>query len=197
MSYLFLSAHTDDAEFAAGGTIARMAEEGHDVHVVAFSYCGNTKLKQEMEKACKHLGASRVIILNYEVRNFNKDRQGVLDNMIALRNQIKPHTVFTFSASDTHQDHSVIHDESIRAFKHCNLFGYNFPHNNIGASLSNTFVKLSGEHVNKKVQALSYYKSQKARAYMSDDYTISSLICNGVICGHAYAEAFNTIRKIV
>ena len=37
MNILALSPHTDDAELGAGGTLARFAEEGHTVTVVAFS----------------------------------------------------------------------------------------------------------------------------------------------------------------
>ena len=34
---LVLSPHTDDAELGCGGTIAKLVEEGWDVHVIYFS----------------------------------------------------------------------------------------------------------------------------------------------------------------
>ena len=36
---LVVAPHTDDAEFGCGGTIARMIDEGLDVHIAAFSAC--------------------------------------------------------------------------------------------------------------------------------------------------------------
>ena len=36
---LVLAPHTDDGELGAGGSIARWADEGHDIHYVAFSAC--------------------------------------------------------------------------------------------------------------------------------------------------------------
>ena len=37
MRILVLAPHTDDGEFGCGGSIARFASEGNEVHYVAFS----------------------------------------------------------------------------------------------------------------------------------------------------------------
>ena len=39
MNIMAIGAHPDDIEFGCGGTIARMIDEGLDVHIAAFSAC--------------------------------------------------------------------------------------------------------------------------------------------------------------
>ena len=55
---LILSPHTDDAELGAGGTIARLLEEGKDIEYVVFSGCEtsvpNGMPKDTLRKECKH-----------------------------------------------------------------------------------------------------------------------------------------------
>lgn len=195
MNYLFISAHTDDAEFGAGATISRLAEEGNTIHVIAFSYCGNTELKDQMLISCNKLGVNgEIVIMDYEVRVFNENRQGILNEMIAIRKTLDIDTVFTFSQYDIHQDHHVIYEETLRAFKNINIYGYDFPHNNFKFS-SDCFFKVGKRHLDKKILALKAYKSQQYRAYMSKEFIMSNAIYRGLQAGRKGSECFEAGRK--
>lgn len=197
MNYLFLSAHTDDAEFGAGATILRLIEEGNIIHIIAFSYCGNKVLKNEMLLACKRLGINgEIIISNNKARVFNENRQGILHQMLAIKKNLDIDTVFTFSKYDIHQDHKVIYEESLRAFKDCSIYGYDFPHNNFEFS-SDSFFKIEKRHLVKKILALKEYKSQQYRPYMDEEFIISNAIYRGLQAGSKYAECFEVIRQII
>jgi LmbE family N-acetylglucosaminyl deacetylase len=124
---LVLAPHTDDAELGCGGTLSRLLEEGASISVAAFSTAQeslppgapSTLTRDEFLEAMRLLGVPRehVLIYDYPVRNFPAHRQALLEELVQLRQRIKPDTVFLPSASDIHQDHQVIAAEGLRAFK--------------------------------------------------------------------------------
>ena len=134
---LVLAPHTDDGELGAGGYIHKSVESGADVTYVAFSDCKESvpkgfkknTLSQECRDATNLLGIQDVRILEFSVRRFFEYRQDILDILIDLRNELNPDEVLTPSTFDIHQDHSVITNEAIRAFKHRTMLGYELPWN--------------------------------------------------------------------
>lgn len=195
MRVLFLSAHTDDAELGCGGTMARLLEEGATVKSVSFCYCGREDLKKEYVESMDSMLIYDRILLNNEVRNFHKNRQGILDNLVSIKNDFCPDIVFVHCNNDIHQDHKVIYEETIRAFKHCTIYGYELPWNNLSFNTT-SFFKLKERHLNKKTDSLNKYKSQSHRNYMNKDFIYSLARVRGVQIGCEYAEAFELIRLI-
>ena len=204
---LVLSPHTDDGEIAAGGAIVRFIEERKNVCYVAFSSCEasipqdfpSDTLKVECEASTKILGivSERVTLLNYEVRTFPSHRQEILEDMVKLNEEIKPDLVLVPSSSDLHQDHQVIHNEALRAFKmSSSIWGYEHPWNNLTFT-TDVFVKLEERHVAKKVEALSQYKSQDFRPYFDEKYIRALAYTRGAQVDFAYAEAFELVRLLV
>jgi N-acetylglucosamine malate deacetylase 1 len=201
---LVLAPHTDDGELGAGASLAKWVSEGREVKYIAFSDCASSlppdlpadTLVSECRKATATLGIHDVSILDFTVRRFAEKRQAVLDRLIAIRDEWGPETVLIPAASDIHQDHQVIHQEALRAFKGANLLGYELPWNN--PSFSPTcFVRLTQKEVQKKWSALAHYASQSIRAYMSEDIVLSLARVRGVQCGHPLAEAFEVYRILV
>jgi len=203
---LVLAPHTDDGELGCGGTIAKLVDEKKQVFYVAFSSAeksipkGLPKdiLKKEIKRVMKILGLPErnLILLNYEARNFPQYRQEILEDMVKLNQKIKPDLVFLPSTYDTHQDHQVISQEGFRAFKKVSLLGYELPWNNLTFSTEG-FIILKEKDIQKKIKALSCYKSQSAKFYMSGDFIKSLAKTRGVQIGVPYAEAFEVIRWII
>jgi N-acetylglucosamine malate deacetylase 1 len=202
---LILAPHTDDGELGCGGSIARFATNKKEVHYAAFSDCKRSlpaglppdTLEKECKKAIHTLGMhpSKLLLYDFEVREFTQKRQEILQEMISLNKYIQPELVFVPGATDIHQDHQVIHNEALRAFKHSSIFGYELPWNQsrFNATL---FVKLTAEEIDKKVKALSAYQSQSHRNYMQEDFIRSLAKVRGVQCNSEYAEAFEVYRMI-
>ena len=136
---LVLAPHTDDGELGAGATISKLKAEGARIHYVAFSTCEESlpnglpkdTLSIEVKAATKELGVDtkNLHILDFKVRYFPRDRQEILEKLIELRSSISPDLVLLPSSTDVHQDHQVIHQEGVRAFKHINVLGYELPWN--------------------------------------------------------------------
>ena len=203
---LVLSPHTDDGELGCGGSIAKLVEEGKEVYYVALSACEKSVpegyppdiLKKEVKKAIRVLGIenSNLLLFDFEVREFPLLRQKILDTLIEIREEISPDTVFTPSSFDTHQDHRVTREETLRAFKKCTILGYEQPWNNITFDTT-AFIRLEERHIIKKVEALNCYESQKDRAYLNEEFIRSLARTRGVQINSDYAEAFEVIRWII
>lgn len=203
---LVLAPHTDDGEFGCGGTIARFLEEGKEVHYAAFSACEDSVpsdfpkdiLKKELRQAMKVLGVKResIHIYEYQVRTFPQRRQEILDDLIALREDIKPDLVFLPSQQDIHQDHHTIAMEGLRAFRYVSILGYEVPWNNISFNTL-SFVLLKDKHLERKIKALGAYKSQAFRNYANEQFIRSLAITRGTQIASVYAEAFEVIRWVI
>ncbi len=193
---LVLSPHTDDAELGCGGTIARLVEEGQQVHVSAFSAAHDTiRLTQEFLAAMKVLGVTNPELSMVPVREFSEHRQHILDTLIALRERLHPQLVLLPSHRDVHQDHQVIHAEAMRAFKDVSCWGYELPWNH-RTFTTEVFVGLERQHVDRKWEALQRYESQTERPYFCLSFIESLARVRGLQVGREYAEAFDVIRMV-
>ena len=104
------SPHPDDAEFAMGGTIAKMAESGWEVVIVDLTDgeptpLGTKQLRQEeAEKASRILGVEKRICLDMP----NRYLQANLENRRKLAEIIRlhqPDLIFGPVVPDYHPDH--------------------------------------------------------------------------------------------
>jgi len=207
-SILIISPHTDDAELGCGGSIAKFVEMGKDVHLLACSSAEKSipegfetnSTKNEMIEACKILGLkeNNLKILDFETRVFPQHRQEILDDLIKIRNEINPEIVMVPSLKDTHQDHQVITNESLRAFKKSSLsiYGYEQPWNCFTFD-TNTFVELEEHHIEKKIEALKQYRSQSIKEYFDNEFIKGLARTRGVTIGKKYAESFEVIKQII
>ena len=200
---LILAPHTDDAEFGCGGTIVKLLEQKNEVYCVAFSACKQSVLKNfpsdilitEVKNASNILGLKKenLILLDFEVRTFNFKRQEILDEILQIKKLIEPDFVFIPSINDLHQDHYTIAQEGLRAFKFCNILSYELPWNNISFNTS-CFSILTDFHIQKKIEAISEYKSQKHKNYSSPDFIKSLARVRGTQINTKYAECFELLR---
>ncbi len=202
---LVLAPHTDDGELGCGGTIAKFCDEGREVFYAAFCLCAKSlpanlppdTLEKECKKATAVLGvkASNLLLFNYEVRELPQSRQHILEELLQLNKKINPDMVLLPAVSDVHQDHQVIHQEGLRAFKNTTFVGYELPWNNYSFR-TNFFMRLTKNQLKKKTEALKEYKSQSHRNYMQEDFIQSLAKVRGVQCNNMYAEAFEIYKLI-
>jgi N-acetylglucosamine malate deacetylase 1 len=203
---LVLAPHTDDGELGCGGTIAKLCEEGKEVFYAAFCLCAKSlpanlpanTLELECKQATTILGIkpANLVLFNYEVRELPQARQIILEELLKLNKDINPDMVLLPAASDVHQDHQVIHQEGMRAFKNITFAGYELPWNNYSFRTS-FFNRLQENHITKKIESLKAYQSQAHRNYMQEDFTRSLATVRGVQCNSKYAEAFEIYKLIV
>lgn len=205
-SALVLAPHTDDGEFGCGATIAKLCALGVNVKYIAFSAAEQSVpaglprdiLRHEVMEATHALGLSPadVCVLRYPVREFPSYRQEILEDLIKIKKQLDPSIVFCPSVHDIHQDHRIIAEEAIRAFKDRTILGYEMPWNNLSVDTT-CFVVLNGEDVKKKIAALNCYMSQNFRNYVNSEFISSLAQVRGTQIGVEFAEVFEVIRLVL
>jgi len=194
MKVLVLSGHTDDGCFSMGGTIAKHVRLGHEVKEVCFSFVDRTDLVEEFNEY-KTLFGIKGFAHNFEVRNFGRDRQQILDKMLQIKESYKPDLVFIPCGADIHQDHQQIYKESLRCFKYCSILGYILEWNVFKID-SDVFSVLEKEDIEKKIQGIKCFKSQDWRDYFDGDKFIELAKHYGGKVGKQYAEIFEAIRIV-
>ena len=110
--YLFVVAHPDDEVLAAGGTIRKLAQQGHQVYVCIMNSVSDIRCKdsetmiEDMMRTHKMLGVHAVFIGDFETMKFNVTPQIKLVAFIedAIK-RCQPDVVFTHHPSDLHNDH--------------------------------------------------------------------------------------------
>jgi LmbE family N-acetylglucosaminyl deacetylase len=202
---LVLAPHTDDAELGCGGTMARWIDEGSSMYTAVFSTADKSlppdskpyRMKDECHLALDEIGVpeDNRFIYDYPVRELGYHRQEVLEQMIELAENISPDVVLVPSGSDLHQDHGIVFQESLRAFRTLTMMGYELPWNHITFS-TQAFVVLNASHLHRKWVALTKYESQIeiARPYFRYEAIEAIARVRGLQVKSEYAEAYELIR---
>ncbi|MBI0582834.1 MAG: PIG-L family deacetylase [Methanomassiliicoccus sp.] len=203
---LLLSPHTDDVELGCGGSVAKFIEQGHEILWIAFSVAEDSlpagmpkdTLAREFEKVVQGygLGEEQREILGFRVRHMSEHRQEVLDHLVKIRSKFSPDIVIGPSMHDYHQDHQVVANEMVRAFKSSSsIISYELPWNNVRFD-SQLFVPLEERHMQRKWDALQEYRSQMVnhRGYFEREFIFGMARMHGVQCNNTFAEAFEVIR---
>ncbi len=205
---LILAPHTDDAEIGCGGTIAKLIEAGREVFWAVFSRASVLKqfssnpdiVLKELKQSAKVMGIKpeNLIIYKYPVRHLLKYRQDILEEMVNnLKKNINPDLVIVPSLNDIHQDHFIIAQEGLRAFKNTTILSYEIPWNNLTFNTT-CFIYLEKRHIKKKAIAIGKYKSQSHRLFIKKkDFAENLARTRGVQIGTEYAEAFEVVRLIL
>lgn len=204
---LALGAHTDDIELGCGATLNRWRRGGAVIMTMAFSRAELSRpvatpvdiLEREYRAAMSSLGIDPSLVRcgSLPVRTFSDHRQEILDTMIELRREFNPDLVVTMSQHDTHQDHTVVHQESVRAFRNRGLIGYQSPWNQ-RVLAANLFVSLDRKDVEAKISMLDCYQTQHDldRPYVQRASLEATMRFYGVQSGHTFAEAFEVLSLV-
>lgn len=203
---LILAPHTDDAELGCGGSIAKFIKEGKNIFWVVFSTADESlpsdlpkdTLANEFKKVTKNLGLKRgnFEIYHFPVRKLSEHRQEVLEELVKIRKSFKPDLVIGPSLNDFHQDHMVVANEMIRAYKSSsNIICYELPWNHIQFN-TQLFIELTDEFINTKIKMMNMYKSQfyLKRTYFSKDFIKGLARTRASQIGLKFAEAFEVVR---
>lgn len=209
-------AHPDDETLGAGGTLAKLCDEGYEVHI-AIAATGITsrddsdssslalhKLEQDLVKAAGVLGvpANRVTLGAF--RDNQMDSYPLLEIikwLEAIIRSLDPQVLITHHRYCTNIDHQICHEAAVVATrpnveKQINLLccevpsstGYLRP----AAFEPNLYVRLNRDNLDAKLNAMKAYESERRAApHPRSDRVLEALaIVRGSESGFDYAEAF-------
>jgi LmbE family N-acetylglucosaminyl deacetylase len=225
MNILVVAAHPDDEVLGCGGTIARLASEGHDVYILILGEGITSRyddpkqadqklldvLHKRAEEAGALLGAKHVMLAGFPDNRF--DTVALLDIIKVIEKRIdelKPEIVYTQNGGDLNIDHQRTFRAVLTATRpmaNCpvkRVYAYE-----VGSSTEWAFQQFSPVfHPNvftdiiatleKKISAMQMYDSE-ARVFphpRSFDALRAQARRWGSVSGVPAAEAFVLVREI-
>ena len=197
---LFLGAHPDDIELGCGALLAAIVGKAEIRCVTLSDNQQDPELEnlvnehyRSMEVLGLHEGSIR--LERFETRTFTRDRQEILEHLYGLDQEFQPEIVFAHSPSDIHQDHAVVTQESLRAFRGKTVLGFDVLRSSYGF-FPQFIVEIEEEHVTKKIAALAEYKTYGDRYYFDPEVIRSTLVRHGAIAERPYGEGFDILRVV-
>jgi N-acetylglucosamine malate deacetylase 1 len=197
---LFLGAHPDDIELGCGALLHHIVKQ---TDVLCVTLSDNQKnpdlqnVKNEHYVSMSVLGVPRekIILGPFTTRIFRDARQDILEYFLKLGRDFKPDLIFVHSKQDVHQDHNTMTDEALRAFRGTTVLGFDVVRSSYGF-FPHFLVEVTGEDVNKKIEALSCYETYHDRYYFNSDLTRSIMVRHGALAERPFAEGFDILRIV-
>ena len=211
-SALFFSPHNDDEVLGAGGTLAKLKDEGYSIFVCEVT-AGPTfeRLKTEAAGADRVIGTEKRIFLNEKACCVNRiPAAELIDRFSGVLKETEPEIVFLSHCGDLHSDHRAVTEAAMVALRPmsapfvkkiyaCETLSeteWSIPRT--GSSfVPDTWSDIS-RYLDRKIDALKCYQSQlKAFPHPRSVEAVRALAAyRGSTIGAAAAEAFQTIRSI-
>jgi LmbE family N-acetylglucosaminyl deacetylase len=188
-SIVAFGAHPDDIEIGMGGTVAKLARNGYDVHLVIATLPNFTKIDIKEQRRQEAIVSAKI--------TFGRKFVGLLDGII---NKYQPEAVFTQWVGDSHQDHHILTRAVIAASRDVsNLFMYEttIPGGiTENAFRSQLYVDIT-EALDIKANALECFESQKIRGgHLWINAVLGRCSYRGYQMNTKYAEAFEVVKTV-
>ncbi len=128
MNILAIGAHYDDIELGCGGSLLKLRDAGHQIHVIVVTtseytnYDGSPYRTVEQARyegvcAANELGVSSIVCLERTTKQVECNTP-LVEDLNALIDRISPDIIFTHWHGDTHKDHSAVAKASLIAVRH-------------------------------------------------------------------------------
>lgn len=214
---LIVAPHPDDEVLGAGGTMARLADAGAELHVAVvttgrsprFSKDQVAGVRHEAARAHAHLGVCQTHYLDCPAAELDEYPHGDLNRAMAgVLQRVSPETIFVPHPGDIHLDHqrsflSALvaarphqHDypRRIIAYETLSETNWNAPYLTPGF-LPNLFVDISAT-LQRKLDAFAMFASQqRAAPHERSVETLRALATlRGATVHRPAAEAFVVVR---
>ena len=223
---MIIASHPDDDILGCGGLLAKLkAYNKIKIKVVfiaegsscRFSTDDNINLVNKEIQLRNKFASQALLYLGVTNSSFHNLKCGSLNCYPIIEigkiiereiSSFKPHTIFTHNEKDLNKDHKIVHQSTLQATRPGalnyvkNLFSYEITSSsewNFNSAFNpNYFVHLTKVHLNKKVRAFSYYKTEvkKYPSARSLDSIKTLARYRGIQGGSEFAEAYKLIRSL-
>lgn len=136
-----------------------------------------------------------MIVEKFETRKFPEQRQDILEYLLRIRKEYKPDLVLAHTRSDIHQDHNVVTEESLRAYRGTTVLGFDVVRSSYGF-FPHFLVGVSEEDVDAKLAALGEYKTYHDKYYFDPALLKATMIRHGALAEKPFAEGFDILRIV-
>jgi len=217
---LVIAPHPDDEVLGAGGTMARLADAGHEVVVAvvttgrppAYSEESVTRTRDEARRAHDHLGVKGTRWLDQPAAELFETPHSQVNTAIgSIVREVAPTTLLIPFLGDIHIDHQLIFMSSmvaarphqaefpkhVLAYETLSETNWNAPYLTPGFQ-PNLFVEIEST-LDRKLEAMKMFESQAREA--PHERSLEALralaVMRGATVHRAAAEAFVLIRRLL
>jgi LmbE family N-acetylglucosaminyl deacetylase len=217
---LVIAPHPDDEVLGCGGTMARAAAEGSDVHVAVvtrgqaptFTEAMTAKVRSEAKAAHCHLGVRQTHWLDLPAAQLAETPHSALNAALhALVRELRPDTLLVPFVGDIHMDHQLValsalvaarphqaeYPRRILAYETVSETNWNAPYVT-PSFLPNVFIGIEAT-LQRKLEAASLFASQLRD--FPHERSIDTLRALAMVRGSAVhlpaAEAFVLLRDVI
>jgi LmbE family N-acetylglucosaminyl deacetylase len=203
LNLLAIGAHSDDIEIGCGGTILRLASDGHlaSVRWIVLSANGEREAEARAGAQAFLAGIQRVEILVADFRDgfFPYVGGAVKDFFEAQRDSFVPDVILSHRREDLHQDHRLVGELTWNTYRNSLILEYEIPKYDGDAGSPNFYVELPAQTCERKIDLLTEtFRTQASRQWFDPDAFRALLRLRGMECNSStrFAEGF-TCRKAV
>lgn len=201
---LVIAAHPDDECLGCGGMIARM-------ECVYVYFLGEGRAGEEKENQKRIAKVSNILGYNYAIDGGFEDNafdthplSWIISCIEKVIEGYNPDTIFTHFRNDLNIDHRITYQATITAARPKGevkeIYSYEVPTStNWSFPLSfspDFFIAIHPRDMGKKVEAMQQYTSELDE-YKDSDAIWNLAKHNGYMADCVYAEAFETIRRVI
>ncbi len=216
---LIVAPHPDDEVLGCGGTMARLADDGQEVHVAivtrgyepAFSEEMVQKVRTELAEAHEILGVARCHFLDLPAAALDTLPGAEINAAIGrLVSEISPDTLFLPFLGDIHRDHQLVFNAGLvaarprsagvprRIYAYETLSETNWAAPGVNETFApNVFFDVS-DTIERKLKAFSRFESQVKS--FPDERSLKTIEALATVRGstvyRSSAEAFVLVREI-
>jgi len=222
MKILVIAAHFDDEVYGCGGTIAKLANAGHEVHVCVLTDSCSTQYKEHADEMIAQkiaesrevngiLGIKRTHAFDFPDMQLDTVPHVELNKAIEqCITEFKPEVVYTHHGGDVNKDHRLAFESTMVAVRPLEgscvkrVLCYEVPSSTEWAApipgntfIPNVFVDIWDVLMN-KVDAIDTYRSElrKSPHPRSIDNVVYQAHYRGASVGLKAAESFMLIREV-
>lgn len=223
MTVLCVAAHPDDEVLGCGATLARLADEGHEVFIAILGEgttsrlgeAAETKqrlieLREDAQRTAKLLGAKDLFLEQLPDNRFDSiPLLDVIKLVERLVEEVRPTQIYTHHQGDLNVDHGIVHRAVLTATRPLpdqrvkEVYAFEIPSSTdwafqrLGSFSPNVFVDVSST-LEQKIEAMESYRGER-RTFphpRSPEALLATARRWGSVAGCEAAEAFELIRSL-
>jgi LmbE family N-acetylglucosaminyl deacetylase len=202
---LALGAHADDIELGCGATLLRLMEEHPDAELCWAVASALGARADEARTSMKEFSASLSATPDIVVGDFRDgylpySGAAVKDWVHYLGDRIRPDVVFTHAISDLHQDHRLLAELTLNAFRDQLLLGFEIPKYDGDLGRPNVFVHADADRARRKIDiATRHFASQTGKPWFDEATFLGLMRLRGVESRSpsGLAEAFYSNKLVI
>lgn len=203
MKILAIGAHPDDIEVGCAGTLAKYAQQGHEIHLLIMTDGAKggdaAGRREEQLRASESLQPKSLTWGGYEDTQLMPHMNEMVHDIEQIMDRIGPDFIFVHYEDDTHQDHRALSKATVSATRYVrNVLFYEGPTSQNFAPT--VFVDIK-ETIVRKASMLVAHQSQVMKTNIEGlsivDVIRATAMFRGIQGRVQFAEGFMPLRLFI